>query len=373
MKFLAFSDLHVHKWKDFSSVTRDGLSSRVVDALNCVDEVIQYAVKHDINTVVFLGDIFETKGVVSMDVFNPTYNKFAEFGSKGIDLIMVVGNHDLATRTPSIHAMEAFKSIATVIDRPRTVKHRDGGVFLGAPFSYSASALSADLEKLVELRSCELAGIPCVQLLHCDCNAGKTELGFTLYNDIAPSRLHFDSYDLTLMGHYHMFQCVHAKGFYVGAPYERHSGDVNRDVPKGFLLIDVEADKPATIQHVESSAPKIETITLNEEGKVDFGKSTCTGDNTAGKYVKLVVPAGVNPARKLTQSAIAASGALGVEMIESKVIDQSARMVLSHDAPMADVIRKFILDSPEEVQQLFADLDKERLMNIGIELLEEAV
>src|SRR5690348_166534 len=86
-----------------------GLSSRVVDFLHRLDEMIEFAKQGDVDLVIFAGDAFKTRAP------NPTYQR--EFAHRVRDLselapvIMLVGNHDLPPTMLKASSIEIYDTL----------------------------------------------------------------------------------------------------------------------------------------------------------------------------------------------------------------------------------------------------------------------
>jgi len=68
MKALFWSDLHLTPYNEFSKITTDGLTTHLHDLLATMEWVGTMAVKHEVDVVFFLGDMFESNS--SLDVMS---------------------------------------------------------------------------------------------------------------------------------------------------------------------------------------------------------------------------------------------------------------------------------------------------------------
>ncbi|MCA9886036.1 MAG: metallophosphoesterase, partial [Anaerolineae bacterium] len=93
MRVLHFADVHIGMENYGRTDAHTGLSSRVVDFLHRMDDMVDYAREHDVDLVIFAGDAFKTRTP------SPTFQR--EFAWRIRDLaelapvVMLVGNHDL--------------------------------------------------------------------------------------------------------------------------------------------------------------------------------------------------------------------------------------------------------------------------------------
>lgn len=109
IRVLHFADVHVGMENYGKTDPQTGLSSRVVDFLRRLDEMVEYARDNDVDLVVFAGDAFKTRSP------NPTYQR--EFAWRIQDLaelapvIMLVGNHDLSPNALKASSIEIYETL----------------------------------------------------------------------------------------------------------------------------------------------------------------------------------------------------------------------------------------------------------------------
>jgi DNA repair protein SbcD/Mre11 len=110
IRILHFADTHIGMENYGRTDAQTGLSSRVVDFLRCMDEMIKYASEHDVDLTIFAGDAFKTRTP------NPTYQR--EFAWRIRDLsqlapiVMLVGNHDLPPTVLKASSIEIYDTLA---------------------------------------------------------------------------------------------------------------------------------------------------------------------------------------------------------------------------------------------------------------------
>lgn len=107
---LHFADIHIGMENYGRTDPRSGLSSRVVDFLRRMDEMIAYAREDAVDLVIFAGDAFKTRTP------NPTYQReFAWRIRELADLapvVMLVGNHDIAPNVLKASSIEIYDTLA---------------------------------------------------------------------------------------------------------------------------------------------------------------------------------------------------------------------------------------------------------------------
>ena len=111
MKILHFADLHlgVESYGRVDPTT--GLSSRLIDFLSALDQVVDYAMENKIDLVLFCGDAYKTR--------EPTQTQQREFAkrinrlsSNNIPIFLLVGNHDLPNAIGRATTTEIFDTLA---------------------------------------------------------------------------------------------------------------------------------------------------------------------------------------------------------------------------------------------------------------------
>lgn len=109
IRVLHFADIHIGMENYGKTDPNTGLSSRVVDFLRRMEEMIEYARDNDVDLVVFAGDAFKTRSP------NPTFQR--EFAWRIQDLaelapvVMLVGNHDLPPNVLKASSIEIYETL----------------------------------------------------------------------------------------------------------------------------------------------------------------------------------------------------------------------------------------------------------------------
>ncbi len=106
IRMLHFADVHVGMENYGHTQPETGLSSRVMDFLRRMDEMIGYAREQGADLIIFAGDAFKNRQP------NPTFQR--EFASRVNDMaklcpvVLLVGNHDLPTTAARASSIEIF-------------------------------------------------------------------------------------------------------------------------------------------------------------------------------------------------------------------------------------------------------------------------
>jgi exonuclease SbcD len=133
MKILHFADLHlgVESYGRLDPAT--GLSSRLGDFLNALDQLVDYALENKVDLVLFCGDAYRSR--------EPTQTQQREFARRinrlatnDIPVFLLIGNHDLPNAVGRATSTEIFDTLAVknvyVSNRPQihTIPTKSGKV-----------------------------------------------------------------------------------------------------------------------------------------------------------------------------------------------------------------------------------------------------
>ncbi len=111
MKILHFADLHlgVESYGRIDPAT--GLSSRFLDFLSALDQVVDYAVENKVDLVLFCGDAYKSR--------EPSQTQQREFAKRinrlstsSIPVFLLIGNHDLPNAIGRATTTEIFDTLA---------------------------------------------------------------------------------------------------------------------------------------------------------------------------------------------------------------------------------------------------------------------
>ncbi len=134
IRVLHFADLHVGMENYGKLDAESGISSRIRDFLDRLDEVVDYALNQDADLVIFAGDAFKTR--------DPDPTQQREFALRmkrladRVPVFMLVGNHDIpgiAARATSIDIFKTLDVKNITVGRlvgSKVVQTRRGPVFL---------------------------------------------------------------------------------------------------------------------------------------------------------------------------------------------------------------------------------------------------
>lgn len=147
IRVLHFADVHIGMENYGKTDPNSGVSSRVVDFLHRMDDVVKYAREQDADLIIFAGDAFKTRAP------SPTFQR--EFAHRVRELaelaptVLLVGNHDLPINALKASTIEIYDTLAVpnvwVAQEfeVRAVETKRGQVIVGtAPYPIRARMLT---------------------------------------------------------------------------------------------------------------------------------------------------------------------------------------------------------------------------------------
>ncbi|HID88848.1 MAG TPA: exonuclease SbcCD subunit D [Anaerolineae bacterium] len=289
IRLLHFADLHIGVENYGRLDPQTGVNQRVLDFLLRLDEVIDYAIEHEADLVIFAGDAYKTRDP------NPTYQRaFARrikrLTDNGIPIVLLVGNHDLPTMPQRASSVDIFHTLdvpnVTVgrVEDVFTISTRHGPVQVGVvPYpvrqrllvhdeyrGLSIEQLDRELQRIVtdNIRSLtakldpEIPAVLTAHLTVSDAVFGS-ERSVMIGRDavILRSALADPAWDYVALGHIHKHQSLNDDGY----PPVVYSGSLERidfgeeKEPKGFCWVEL-ARRETTWEFVGVNARRFVTV-----------------------------------------------------------------------------------------------------------------
>ena len=110
LRILHFSDLHIGVENYGRIDPATGLSTRLGDFLAALDQVVQFALNHDVDLVLLAGDVY--KGRDPSQTHQREFAKrLSQLSEGGIPTFILVGNHDLPNAASRANAVEIFPTL----------------------------------------------------------------------------------------------------------------------------------------------------------------------------------------------------------------------------------------------------------------------
>lgn len=271
MKIVCFADFHlgVNSYGKIDPTTN--LNTRILKALESLDEMIEYTIKKNIKIVVFAGDAYKNS-IISSNVQAEFNKRMRKLVDNGIKVLLLDGNHDVdkieTKKSPlnvyddlkveNLYQTRFHKEIELKIDN-ETIK------FVFLPTYHT----EAEIREIVDNTTYD--GIPIVYILH------STLRGANLNDwNIAEKETYIDPviFDKTgvaacISGHLHKHQILYNKPlvFYTGSLQRVDFSEEKQD--KGFVVLDVEQDGTVTYDFIKVESQKFFTLDLDLIGESD--------------------------------------------------------------------------------------------------------
>jgi DNA repair exonuclease SbcCD nuclease subunit len=359
MKLAIFSDLHVHDWQEFS-VDR----SRLHHGISVLKQIRKYCLKHNVDAVLFGGDLFHKRGVLYTLPYNLMVEELAEWRRNKLPLYANVGNHDAADRLAKVHALTALASaglLFTVGESGWANWTLDRGKVDITAIAYCSEAnelrrrTDAALEDRAKLGNADAA----IGLFHHGFKGARvgTSLEYMVKED-ADADAYASEFMVMFSGHYHAHQEIGSQGnaWYVGSPMEFVRGETS---PKGFLVLDTDE---AEIERIDIDLPRFVKLTGANLGNEDFD----VRDRVKGNYVDFVFDELPMPWEKV-EATLLKLGALDVKAMPTRADKLPKSSRLQVDPTQGD---RALLESYMEYAQVDPS-ERDDLLRIGMELLGE--
>ncbi len=272
MKILHFADLHlgVESYGRIDPAT--GMSSRFLDFLSALDQVVDYALENTVDLVLFCGDAYKSR--------EPSQTQQREFAKRisrlstgNIPIFLLIGNHDLPNAIGRATATEIFDTLAVknvyVANRPEVypIPTKSGIIQIASlPWLRRGALLNKEetknldfdqlnqrLQQALTLKISKLAqqldpALPSILAAHVWISGAKigSERAMTIGQEHAllPSNVANPAFDYIALGHIHKHQVLSNNPplVYAGSLERLDFGEEEDE--KGFYLVEVEPDQP---------------------------------------------------------------------------------------------------------------------------------
>jgi exonuclease SbcD len=298
LRILHFADLHlgVESYGRIDPAT--GLSSRFLDFLSALDQVVDYAVENKVDLVLFCGDAYKSR--------EPSQTQQREFAKRinrlstsGIPVFLLIGNHDLPNAIGRATTTEIFDTLAVknvyVSNRPEIyrIPTSSGTVQIASlPWLRRSGLLSKEeaknlnfeqinqrLQQILTLKISNLArkldpALPSILAAHVWVSGAKVGseslMTIGLEHILLVSNVAHPAFDYIALGHIHKRQVLSDN------PPVVYSGSLERldfseeEDEKGFYVVEIEPDLEAGKRQVSFdfhpvSGRRFVTININVE------------------------------------------------------------------------------------------------------------
>jgi len=238
-----------------------------------------YIDKHNIDTVVHLGDLFDRRKFINFYTLSVFHKFFLDpLSSRKIDFRILLGNHDVYYKNSnSLNSItELFYDMDNVIVYPMSTKVSFDGVDFGfVPW------INSENEKETKAF---LKKAPSILFGHFEINGFEFVPGVMSRNGFDDDN--FKKFDTVLSGHYHR-KMSRKNIHYLGAPYEMTWSDYGDR--RGFHVFDTDTRELVFIENPHKIFHKI----MYDDTNTDY--FSFDAKKYKGCYVKLLVLKKENP------------------------------------------------------------------------------
>jgi DNA repair exonuclease SbcCD nuclease subunit len=188
------------------------------------EQVESLAKEKNVNTVVWLGDMLDRRGLVEAECLNALFNYFS---SSQLNHNIIVGNHDLLSIHSTQSALEPLKALPNVniYDKPGQI-----GNVLILPYSRNPKNFLDAIELWV-------SRLPKDPILLCHQGIKEFTIGSGYTEDEAVNVSDLEAFKLVVAGHYHT-PMNKANVVYLGSPFSHSFGESNEEKHLGILNTD---------------------------------------------------------------------------------------------------------------------------------------
>ena len=317
------------------------------------DLFFPYLKENNITTVIHLGDVMDRRKYISYRIAKDFRERFID-KFHGIDLHMMVGNHDTYYKnTSGVNSLQELidgrYDNMTIYDKAQEVDF-DGCKILFVPW-INAENMS-HTTKMLKTSSAQIC------MGHLELSGFEMQKGMVM--DHGWDKEEFNRFDTVMSGHYH-HKSDDGQVFYLGTPYELYWNDWND--PKGFHVFDTDTREIERIENPHKIFSKI--YYDDSSGSYENHDVSKYKD----KYVKLIV---VNK-KDLYQFDKFVDKLLTADCYEVKIIEDFSDLDASN---VSDDIVENTQDTMTllelYIDDLTIDLNKDRLKNTMRTLYTEA-
>ena len=303
--------------------------------------------KHQIDTVLHMGDIFDSRKAI--DLKSLEWSKRVVFEPlKKYKFISIIGNHDCYYKdTNYVNSPELLlKAYSNITLYSKATEIKVGGLdILMLPWINSENF--EESKKMIEDSKCKVA------MGHLEINGFKATRGHMMETGMDTSV--FDKFERVYSGHFHT-RSNDGKIYYLGNPYEMFWNDVNDT--RGFHIFDTD-----TLEHTPINNP------YKLHYNVYYDDTNYKLFNTSpykNKIVKVIVrkKSKIKEFEKFIDK-LYASGVQDLKIIENFEVQESEEFDINEDENTLSILNRYIEESE-------FDLDKNIIKNIFQDLYREA-
>lgn len=269
MKMLCFADSHVGVTTYGRIDPETNLNTRVLNVLQSLDDMINYAISKRIKVIVFAGDAYH-RSLPSPTLISEFNKRIRRAVDNGIKVLLLTGNHDVDKietkqsplgafddlKVENVYHSRFHKEVNLEIDG-ETVK------FVFLPTYHTKE----DIENIVDNTTYD--GNPIVYIFHGTYQGAMLNEWNIAEKEtyIDPSVFDKEGVAAVVSGHLHKHQTLY------NSPFVFYCGSLQRvdfseeQQSKGFVVLDVKSDSQVTYDFIEIESQKMFTLDLDLIGE----------------------------------------------------------------------------------------------------------
>lgn len=359
MKFIAYSDPHLHPHQSYSKVLPNGMNSRLTDGVQAVSQIYEAGNKLGI-PIVSGGDTFQIKNSVNVIAYNEVasiFHRRTKFADPDCPDIICIGNHDMATHDGSRHALEPLGKLPGffIPNNPSSVLWPENILISIIPYPmehgrFSAEKFKTQLDSAIE-NVTKVKPYTSILISHLFTNE-LMKKHLDREGDVSGKDL-LKHFDLVLLGHHHIHDVIlggkdslggrQKKVISIGSPTQITAAE--RGEKKGYLIVDTET---LDFEFIPLKAPEFHYFE---------GEKTIIPEKISGDFVNVKVKSKAEGTRVETILKRAGVAEFRIEIIPKK---KASRIDLAPGAKDEEIIDKFLGSDWGKT-----DLDTARLKKLG--------
>lgn len=240
-------------------LTGDWHSTKGIKANICVnflEFLHKYYKENEFDLLIVLGDIFDRSANIKNESFVPLFMKLYEMHQDEIEMIFVLGNHDIYN-VDNDSIVETFKPLGKVIKEYEEIE-KNGISFGFLPYTKDENKVIKYSDNILLFTHVPIADFSFDNAYHAtEKHAFKKSL--------------FEKAKWVFTGHFHRHQNWH-NIVYVGSPFQQNKGEIGQK--KGFVTYDTDTENWNFVEY--NDAPKyieIKTEDINQIKNINFKNS----------------------------------------------------------------------------------------------------
>lgn len=263
MRLCIFSDLHAHNWSQFSRTLPCGTNSRLAECMGIIDFVANVARDQQCDAVVFVGDLFESRTKLDVDVLFNTYEAMRRL-AEGVKVYIVRGNHDCFDDGGMVDSLEGLRGVDNIEVHDTYFSliwtSDEKTVLYFMPWMSEPKHTFSDWKTQAHFHP----NFKHILFMHQSVSEGLLSNGFKTSASLDLADLPMDKLTRVFAGDYHKPQeLADGKFIYCGSPLQLNFGEAGQQ--KHVIVYDTITDE---VKYIDTNAPQfVEFQTVEDAEK----------------------------------------------------------------------------------------------------------